>query len=174
MLDSLNQLICDMLNGKTVDWIRAMQDIIVDRDFLFKNANRIYFAISLILETCPLSDQDRELLLDTSDMVIEHLVIQRGKYGIIPKADIQFNEGYFVDSKAKLGEIVSEHEHFHITNGVLQLTETYYMDRMGLKCREVTFPSAYQDPGFLLDNTLLSEREQNMAILADDADMFNI
>lgn len=133
-----------------------------------ENPIQILFNIDNILNKKELNEQEKEKLSDIYDILLEKLITRKGKYQVVPAMDDEhFNSGYFVSSLDYLTKPYQMHTHKYIDNGNLQLTEHYYTGSNGLKYREIVLPGVYRDPGFLLDNSLLNERQKNMAYLAN-------
>lgn len=128
----------------------------------------ILFNINNILKQNQLGKEEKQQLSDICDILLERIITRQGKYQVIPVVnDSNYDSGYFVSSLDYLTKPYQIHEHKYIDNGNLKLTEVYYTGANGLKYRKVAFPEVYKDPGFLLNNSLLAERQKNMAYLAN-------
>lgn len=113
-----------------------------------------------------LSETEYSLLIKIKNAILEEMITQGGEYTVVPTVeDKDFSTGYFVSSLNYLTPPYSIHEHQYRINEEIKLIEYYYTDVNGLKYREVIFPDKYQDPGFLLDNSILDIRENNMKYL---------
>lgn len=131
------------------------------------NPQHALIIILFALEKCDMSDDERLGLSKISDIILEKLITRNGKYKVIPVVDDEeFASGYFVSSLEYLTPPYTIHEHYYIDNGDTRLTEWYYTGANGLKYRQVRLPEAYRDPGFLLENSMISVRKNNMEKLA--------
>lgn len=133
-----------------------------------QNPIEILFNINNILKTSQLDKKEQEQLSDICDILLEKIITRQGKYQVIPVVgDNSYDSGYFVSSLEYLTKPYQIHKHQYIDNEKLRLTELYYTGANGLKYRKVILPEVYKDPGFLLNNSLLSERQNNMIYLAN-------
>lgn len=146
----------------------------LDPQYIKENTNILNFIISLILEKETLEDSIRQLLLTLRFDMLQWLIEQYDGISVMKTGDYNFNEGIFVSDKGKLTEPYSVHEHYYIEDNITLLTEWYYTGANGLKYREVIFPNGYRDPGFLLENSLLTERQENMEKLSKCEDLFSV
>lgn len=128
--------------------------------------------IFIALEKCEMNEAERIGLLRVQDIILERLITLDGKYKVVPYLDDNaYDSGYFVSNLKYLSQPYTIHEHFYIQNGDTRLTEWYYTGSNGLKYRQVILPEEYKNPGFLLDNSIIKDREENMAKLAKEIKM---
>nr|DAQ86997.1 MAG TPA: hypothetical protein [Caudoviricetes sp.] len=142
-------------------------DIIKALDEVGLESKQALIIILIALEKCEMHDAERSDLLRIQDIILERLITQGGRYKVVPVVDdVSFASGYFVSSLDYLTQPYTVHEHIHIRNGDTKLSEWYYTGANGLKYRHVILPEEYKDPGFLLNNSIISVRANNMAKLA--------
>lgn len=82
------------------------------------------------------------------------------------KNNHNFKEGIFVSRKEDLLGPLQRLDNVYKTNDVVHFTERYWTDIRGIKFREILLPDFSVryliNPNFMLKNSLLFEREENM------------
>lgn len=121
-----------------------------------------------------LSNEEEKILSDLKNMVLEFLVKKTNSFVIYKKEDFDFDEGLFVNSLEKLEEPYNIHEHYYQNGDITQLIEWYYTGNNGLKYRRVIIPDSYKDTSFLVENSIINERQENLDLLLNDESKFEI
>lgn len=155
--------ILTLLNQESLN-LDDILKILADADLSPEHA---LIAILIALEKCEMVEAEQAGLLSIRDIILERLITQGGKYKIVPVLDdSSFDSGYFVSKIDLLTKPYTIHEHFYVRDGDTKLSEWYYTGSNGLKYRQVIIPEEYKDPGFLLNNSIIGERSNNMTKLA--------
>lgn len=132
------------------------------------NPNHALMLVIAALEERDMPREERSHLLRIYDIILERLITRDGRYKVVPVFDDStYDAGYFVSSLDYLTRPYTIHEHYYIQDGDTKLTEWYYTGANGLKYRQVIIPEEYKDPGFLLDNSMIGIRTENMIKLAN-------
>lgn len=170
----MDKLIISILNGDLPP-IYDIESILIKQGEVKEYNPRLLLLIALVLEKYTLEDNDRQIFTDLQTEMFHFGLVESEKYFIYPMRPLNYNEGFFTDNADEVLPTSIIHTNQHITDGVLLLTETFYTSEVsGVKYREVAFPEEYKDPGFLLNNSILPEREQNLKKLSSDSTMFEL
>lgn len=166
-------LINDLLNGNLPP-IQEIVSTLIDQGDISKYNPRLLFLISLVLEKYSLNEEDKKVIKQLETEMFHFGLEESQQYFIYPARQLEYNEGFFTNNPDEVLPTNIIHHNQHITDDVLLLTEVYYTNKVGVKYREVVFPEGYTDPGFLLDNSILPERENNLKKLSMDETMFEL
>lgn len=126
------------------------------------------------LDTETLTLEEERLLKEVKNIILEFLIKKTGNFEVFLKKEKNYDEGYFVTSLEELTPPYEIHEHYHINNEVLKLTEWYYTDVYGKKYRKVFFPEQNENNSFLLEDTFIAERRANLEKIKNDFSKFEI
>lgn len=169
----MDNLIIEILQGNKPDWTSILWEIL-EKGNIAVFEHQLLFLVSLILERYELTEEDKSTLLDLRNQMLRASLERTELYLIYPARPLEYNEGFFTADRESIMPAIHTHQNLHITDGNLLLTEFYFTGLNGEKYREIMFPETYMDPGFLLNNSLLVEREENFQKLSQDNSMFEL
>lgn len=129
--------------------------------------------IQLALEENSVTNEEKDILKILKLSILEFLFKQNNKDFFVEE-ELNYNEGYFVDSMEKLTPPFKTHEHYYRQGEETLLIEWYYIDSNNKKYRRVVFPNKFNDISFLLEDTLIFERKNNLEKLQNDYSKFEI